>query len=138
MGHGGFLLTARHKDDTALQPLSVQLPLLLTFISGSCCADQADCCHKAVVSAQPTYIPPPRRVSEPSASSLAAASQIAMFNNASMVSHVAAKDFGDDAGTSAPSGPSRERPPSDPCLPARLPTSGKQRHYSALPITDTC
>ncbi|EIW61747.1 uncharacterized protein TRAVEDRAFT_117826 [Trametes versicolor FP-101664 SS1] len=41
-----------------------------------------------------------------------------------MVSNVAAKDFGDDAGTSTPSGPARERPPSDPCLPARLPTSG--------------
>ncbi|OJT13340.1 hypothetical protein TRAPUB_10106 [Trametes pubescens] len=46
-----------------------------------------------------------------------------MFNNASMVAHVAAKDFGDDTGTSAPSGAARERPASDPCLPARLPTS---------------
>lgn len=134
MGHGGLLLTARHKDDTALQHFSVQLPLLLTFISGSCCVDQADSCYKAVVSTSPTYITPPRRVS---ASSPAIAPQIAMFNNASMVAHVAEKDFGDDAGTSAPTGAARERPPSDPCLPARLPTSGKQRHHSALLITDT-
>ncbi|KAI0352692.1 hypothetical protein OH77DRAFT_1497725 [Trametes cingulata] len=43
-----------------------------------------------------------------------------------MVAHVAAKDFEDEAGTrpSTPMGPSRERSPSDPCLPARLPSSG--------------
>ncbi|KAI9001164.1 hypothetical protein BD414DRAFT_511746 [Trametes punicea] len=41
-----------------------------------------------------------------------------------MVTHVAAKDFEDEAESRLVScGPIRERSPSDPCLPARLPTS---------------
>ncbi|KAI0366399.1 hypothetical protein BV20DRAFT_971918 [Pilatotrama ljubarskyi] len=43
-----------------------------------------------------------------------------------MVTYVAAKDFEDEAVSrpSTPTGPTRERSPSDPCLPARLPSSG--------------
>ncbi|CDO74078.1 hypothetical protein BN946_scf185043.g128 [Trametes cinnabarina] len=48
-----------------------------------------------------------------------------MFNNAPMVTYVATKDFEDEAEscTDSMSGPPRERSPSEPCLPARLPTS---------------
>ncbi|KAH9853810.1 hypothetical protein C2E23DRAFT_820584 [Lenzites betulinus] len=52
-------------------------------------------------------------------------SAFVMFNNAPLVVHVASKDFPDEIGPhSSPIGPAREQPPSDPCLPARLPTSG--------------
>ncbi|KAI0637773.1 hypothetical protein C8Q77DRAFT_388200 [Trametes polyzona] len=50
-----------------------------------------------------------------------------MFNNAPLVTHIATKEFEDEVGsrpTTPTSGPARERSPSDPCLPARLPTSG--------------
>ncbi|KAI0829413.1 hypothetical protein BC628DRAFT_1360422 [Trametes gibbosa] len=48
-----------------------------------------------------------------------------MFNNAPLVVHVASKELADDLDPpSSPSGPPRERPPSDLCMPARLPTSG--------------
>ncbi|KAH9894236.1 hypothetical protein C8Q73DRAFT_790798 [Cubamyces lactineus] len=49
-----------------------------------------------------------------------------MFNNAPMVNHIAAKDFEDEVSSrpTSPSGPPRERSPPDPCMPARLPSSG--------------
>ncbi|KAI0771473.1 hypothetical protein BD413DRAFT_475639 [Trametes elegans] len=49
-----------------------------------------------------------------------------MFNNAPIVEYVAAKDLEDGAESqpAKPAGPPRQRPRSDPCLPARLPTSG--------------
>ncbi|KAJ8501471.1 hypothetical protein ONZ51_g582 [Trametes cubensis] len=49
-----------------------------------------------------------------------------MFNNAPMINQIAAKDFEDESSSrpASPSGPPRERSPSDPCMPARLPSSG--------------
>ncbi|KAI0649984.1 hypothetical protein C8Q79DRAFT_902510 [Trametes meyenii] len=47
-----------------------------------------------------------------------------MFNNASLVVRIAANELEDELEARSTTGPPRERPRSEPCLPARLPTSG--------------